>query len=190
MLKELITRNRSYRRFYQERRIEVGTLRELVELARLSSSGANFQSLRYVLSAEPERNARIFETLGWAGYLKKWPGPEEGERPSAYIVMLFDHSVAKTCFWDHGIAAQSIMLGAVERGLGGCMFGNIDREQLRQTLGLEERYEIMMVLALGKPKEDVRLVPLPPDGDIKYYRDAAGVHYVPKRELDDLVLNL
>lgn len=189
MLRELILKNRSYRRFYEEMLLDVRTLRELVDLARLSSSGANLQSLKYLLSVDPERNADIFATLGWAGYLKDWPGPEAGERPAAYIVMLLDRSVASNCFWDHGIAAQSIMLGAVERKLGGCMFGNVNRDELRRTLELDEKYQILMVLALGFPKEVVRLVPLGPDGNIKYYRDSAGVHYVPKRPLDDLILN-
>ena len=189
MLKELVLKNRSYRRFHEEYRLDVKVLRELVDLARLSSSGANLQSLKYILSTEPERNALIFATLGWAGYLKDWDGPAEGERPGGYIVMLFDRSLAKTHFWDHGIAAQSIMLGAVERGLGGCMFGNVDRDKLRENLGIDERYEILMVLAIGRPKEEVRLVPLGPDGDVKYYRDDDGVHYVPKRSLDDIILS-
>lgn len=188
MLRELVLKNRSYRRFHQEQRLERETLRELVDLARLSSSGANLQSLKYILSVEAERNARIFATLGWAAYLKQWPGPPEGERPSGYIVMLLDRSIATSSFWDHGIAAQSMLLGAVERGLGGCMFGNVDRDELRRVLELDERYEILMVIALGTPKEEVRLVPLGPDGDIRYYRDGNGVHFVPKRELDDLIL--
>ena len=188
MLKELILKNRSYRRFYEDYRISSETLLELVDLARLSSSGANLQSLKYVLSVDPERNATIFATLGWAAYLKDWLGPGEGERPSAYLIMLFDHDLAGTCFWDHGIAAQSILLGATERGLGGCMFGNVKRDELRQALNLDERHEIMMVIALGKPKEEVRLVPMGPDGDVKYYRDKNGAHYVPKRALNDIIL--
>ncbi len=188
MLREFVLKNRSYRRFHEEHRLDRDTLRELVDLARLSSSGANLQSLKFIFSIDQERNAHIFATLGWAGYLKDWDGPSEGERPSGYIVMLFDRSLAKTCFWDHGIAAQSILLGAVERNLGGCMFGNVDRDRLQQVLALDERYEILMVIALGKPKEEVRLVPLGVDGNIKYYRDAAGVHYVPKRSLDDIIL--
>ena len=130
-VRDLILKNRSYRRFYQSHQIEMSLLRDLVDLARLSSSGANLQPLKYLLSAEPARNARIFATLGWAGYLKDWSGPAEGERPSAYIVMLLDHRISKNPFWDHGIAAQSILLGAVEQGLGGCMFGNVNREELR-----------------------------------------------------------
>ena len=188
MLKELVLKNRSYRRFHEENRLDVELLRDLVDLARLSSSGANLQPLKYILSTEPEQNGRIFATLGWAGYLKDWDGPPEGERPSGYIVMLFDSTVSKTPFWDHGIAAQSILLGAVERGLGGCMFGNVNRDELRRSLGVDERHEILMVIAIGRPKEEVRLVPLGQDGDVKYYRDATGVHYVPKRSLDDIIL--
>jgi nitroreductase len=187
-IRELVLKNRSYRRFHQDHSLDRGALRELVDLARLSSSGANLQSLKYLLSTEPEQNARIFATLGWAGYLTGWDGPEEGERPSGYIVVLFDQSIGKTPFWDHGIAAQSILLGAAERGLGGCMFGNIRKDELRNSLGIGEQLEILLVIALGKPKEEVRLVQLGLDGDIKYYRDADGVHHVPKRSLDDIII--
>ena len=188
-IRELVLKNRTYRRFYQDHPLDHSTLRELVDLARLSSSGANLQSLKYFLSTEPELNTRIFATLGWAGYLKEWDGPEEGERPGGYIVVLFDRTIAKTPFWDHGIAAQSILLGAVERGLGGCMFGNIRKDELGRSLGIGEHLEILLVIALGRPKEEVRLVPIGPDGDVKYYRDANGVHYVPKRALEDIIIN-
>lgn len=187
-VRELVLKNRTYRRFYQDHPLERETLRELVDLARHSSSGGNLQPLKYLLSTEPELNARIFETVAWAGYLKEWPGPEEGERPTGYIVVMLDKSISKTPFWDHGLAAQSILLGAVERGLGGCMFGNIRKDDLAAVLGLAEHLEILMVIALGKPKEEVRLVPLGPDGDVKYYRDANGVHYVPKRELNGIII--
>jgi hypothetical protein len=124
----------------------------------------------------------------WAGYLSRWSGPAEGERPSAYIVILGDTELRKGFGCDHGIAAQSIMLGATERGLGGCMIGSIDRPKLRQVLDIPERYEILLVLALGKPAETVVLEDVGPDGDIKYYRDDEDVHHVPKRTLGELIL--
>jgi len=68
MIKDLIVKNRSYRRFHQELAVDRQTLRELIELARLSPSAANLQPLRYILSCEPEKNALIFPHLGWAGY--------------------------------------------------------------------------------------------------------------------------
>ncbi|UCC90096.1 MAG: nitroreductase family protein, partial [Anaerolineales bacterium] len=88
MIRDLILRNRTRRRFHPEVAIRVESLRELVDLARLSPSAANLQPLRYILSCDPQKNALIFPHLGWAGYLKDWPGPEEGERPSAYIIIL------------------------------------------------------------------------------------------------------
>ena len=120
--------------------------------------------------------------------MRSWSGPAEGERPSAYIVILGDTEISKSVGCDHGIAAQSIMLGATERGLGGCMIGSIKRDALRETLEIPERYEIQLVLALGKPAETVVLEDVGPDGDIKYYRDDQGVHHVPKRPLDELIL--
>lgn len=188
MLKELVRSTRSYRRFHQEVAVSLETLRELVDLARLSASGANKQPLKYILANEAERNAAIFQTLGWAGYLKDWPGPEEGERPAAYIVILGDTAIRSDFGVDPGIAAQSIMLGATEKGLGGCILHSIKRNALREALGIDERFQIELVLALGKPKETVVIDPVGPDGDIRYWRDADGVHHVPKRALDEILV--
>lgn len=188
MLKEIIKKNRSYRRFDESVAISKETLKELVELARLSGSAANLQPLKYILINEKDRNAVVFKHLRWAGYLKDWDGPVEGERPTAYIVMLHDQSISKNPFWDHGIASQSIMLGAVEKGYGGCMFGAFDKEGLTADLNVPEHLEILMVLALGKPVEEVVLEPLGEDGDIHYYRDANRVHHVPKRSLESMIL--
>jgi len=188
MLEDLVLKNRSYRRFHQDVPVDLETLRALVNLARLSASANNLQPLKYILSCEPETNASIFPHTRWAGYLKDWPGPAEGERPAAYIVILGDTEIRKSFGCDHGIAAQSIMLGATERGLGGCMIGSIDHDGLRQALDIPKQYEILLVLVLGKPKETVMLEEVGSDGDIRYYRDAQGVHHVPKRSLNELIL--
>ena len=188
-LKDLVTRTRSYRRFYQGEAVELDTLKEIVDLARLSASGSNKQPLKFVLSCDPKRNGLVFPHLRWAGYIQGWPGPSEGERPSAYVIILGDTGVSKSFGVDHGIAAQSIMLGATEHGLGGCMIGSIDRTRLQEELKIPKRYDILLVLALGKPKEKVVLEPVGPDGDIKYYRDEQNVHHVPKRSLDELILD-
>lgn len=188
MIKDFVLKNRSYRRFYQEVSIELETLRELVGLARLSASALNLQPLKYVLSCEPQKNALIFPHLAWAGYLKDWPGPSEGERPSAYIIILGDTDIYPSFGCDHGIAAQSILLGATEKGLGGCMIASVQTQKLAKALGLPPRYEILLVLALGKPKETVVIETVGPTGDIKYWRDSEGVHHVPKRALDDIIV--
>jgi len=188
MLRDLIMKNRSCRRFYQEVAIERETLRELVDLARCSASAANRQPLKYVLSCDPKKNAVIFSHLGFAGLLKDWPGPPEGERPSAYIIILLDTEISKSAGCDHGIAAQSILLGAREKGFAGCMHGAVKRDELSKALGIPPRYEILLVLSLGKPKEKVVLETVKPDGNTSYWRDSKGVHHVPKRPLDDIII--
>ena len=186
-LKELVLKNRSYRRFHQEIAIEFETLKQLVDLARLSASGKNLQPLKYILSCDLIKNASIFPQLGWAAYLKDWPGPSEGERPSAYIIILGDKKIRESFGCDYGIAAQSILLGATEQGLGGCIIATV-RKGLRQALSIPDQYEILLVIALGKPKEVVQIEPVGPDGDIKYWRDEAGIHHVPKRSLDEIIV--
>lgn len=188
MLRDLVVQNRSCRRFDQEYVIERATLAELVDLARLSPSAANLQPLKYILSCDPQTNARIFPHLAWAAYLKDWPGPAEGERPAAYIIVLGDTRISRNVGCDHGIAAQTMLLGATERGLAGCMIGLVAREDLRTALDISTRYEILLVLALGKRAEQAIIEPIGDQGDIKYWRDDQGVHHVPKRPLADLIV--
>jgi len=188
MIADLIRRNRSYRRFYQNHPVDRDTLEELVNLARLSPSAANLQPLNYILAADSEINAQIFECLAWAAYLKDWSGPQEGEQPSAYIVILADTTISKTVDCDHGIACQSILLGAREINLGGCIIASINREKLRDVLKINSKYKIMLVIALGKPREEVVIEAANPDDSIKYWRDDKNIHHVPKRNLNDIIL--
>lgn len=188
-LKELIFKTRSYRRFEESHRIETPILEELVDLARLSASGANRQPLKYLIYNSPDDCKRIFPSLVWAASLKEWNGPEPGERPSGYIIILGDKSISEVFGVDHGIAAQSIMLGASETGLGGCMIASIKREELRKELALPEKFELLLVLALGKPVEHVILDEIK-NGDVKYWRDSEKNHHVPKRSLKELIIYL
>ncbi len=189
MITELIQKNRSYRRFKQDHPIEFTALKELVNLARLSASANNAQPLKYFLSADSKTNNLIFPQLGWAGYLQDWPGPAEGERPSAYIIILGDKDIRQSFGCDHGIAAQSILLGAVEMGLGGCMMGSIKKAAVQEVLNIPANLEILLVIALGKPAEKVVLDEMKADSDIKYWRDESSIHHVPKRPLDEIIIN-
>jgi len=187
-IRELVIKNRSTRRFQQDSGIDRQTLVDLVDLARHSASGSNVQPLKFYLSCDPETNAVIFPHTRWAGAIEDWDGPEDGERPSAYIVILGDKKISESFGVDHGIAAQSIMLGAVESGLSGCMIGSVQRVKLHGKLNLPDHLHILLVLALGKPNETIIIEPLEPGGDIKYWHDQNGVHHVPKRSLKELIV--
>ena len=189
MIAELIRQNRSCRRFDQTHTVAMESLRELVDLARLSASAANRQPLKYVLATRPQMNDRIFACLTWAAYLKDWPGPREGERPSAYILILGDSAISKEINCDHGIAAQSILLGAREKGLAGCIFGTVNRKKLMETLDLPPQHKILLVLAIGKPKEQAVIEAVGPEDNIRYWRDEEKVHHVPKRTLADIIIS-
>ena len=189
MIKDLVSKNRSFRRFHQDAAVRRDTLRDLVDLARLSASAANQQPLKYIVSCDPDTNAAIFATLSWAAALKDWPGPSEGERPSAYIIVLEDTQLSNAFLkCDVGIAAQSILLGATEKGLGGCMIASIQREVLRGKFDIPAHLEIALIIALGKPKEEVVLEDLVSSGSVNYWRDETGVHHVPKRLLEDIII--
>lgn len=188
MFKDLVLRNRSYRRFNHSKLISSATLRELVDLARLTPSGRNMQPLKYLLVTSEEACARLYPQLSWAGYLKDWDGPVENERPTAYVIMLGDTALAPNFGIDPGIAAQTLLLGAVEQGLGGCIFGTIKRDEIRTLFEISAQFEVLYVIALGEPVEKVVIEDVKVDGDIKYWRDADQVHHLPKRALADMIV--
>ncbi len=188
MLKDLVRKNRSYRRFYQNVRISEKNLIDLVDLARLAPSAKNSQALKYFISNTNEINNEIFETLAWAGYLKNWDGPKEGERPSAYIIVFLDKNITDNNYCDHNLAVQNILLGAVEKGLGGCIIAAFNRKIITEIVNPIENIEPLLVLALGKPKEEINLYEINPNDDIKYWRDSNQIHQVPKRKINDILL--
>jgi nitroreductase len=188
-LKDLIIKTRTCRRFEESHRIESATLENLVDLARMSASGGNRQPLKFLLYNKPEECDKIFPFLAWAGYLEDWAGPVKGEWPSAYIIILGDKSITEIFGIDHGIAAQSIMLGSTDAGLGGCIIASIKREELSDEMGIPDKFEILLVLALGKPVENVIIDEIK-NNDVKYWRDNEKNHHVPKRSLKELIIKL
>jgi len=186
--RDIVTRSRSYRRFDASFRLDDGLLAGLVELACYVPSSRNLQPLKYVAVSDREGCDAVFGCLSWAGYLDDWHGPPEHERPAAYLVMLRDLAISSGAACDCGIAAQTILLGATSIGLGGCMVASVDRDRLCAILNIPVRYAIEFVLALGKPVEPVVIEQMREGGDVRYYRDAHGIHHVPKRTLEEVLL--
>lgn len=187
MLKNLIRRSRSFRRFDEKIVIPHDTLRGFLDMARMTPSAKNLQPLKYVLVSNKRMNNAIFNTLAWAGYLKDWEGPAEGERPTSYIIMLGDRRLTDDYNVDPGIAAQTIMLAAAESGYGGCIIGSVDRIKLAEILDLPDHFDIIQVLALGQPAEKV-VIEEAREGNIVYWRDQDNLHHVPKRRLDEIII--
>lgn len=187
MIRDLITKNRSYRRFDPSAKISFSQIKKWIELARFSASGRNIQSLKYAVSTEEQTNNKIFPNLGWAGYLTDWKGPTENERPVAYIAVLHDKKLSDNYYCDDGIAMQSILLGAVEDGFGGCMIGTVNKNKVAKILKLPEHLEILWLVALGKPVETCVLDDVK-NNDVKYWRDSNKIHHVPKRPLNEIIL--
>lgn len=183
MIKDLALKNRSYRRFHQDVPIEHETMRELVDLVRLCASAANRQALKYIISSDPIINALIFP------HIRIDNNPVEGERPSAYIIVLEDTRIGSVMqYVDCGITAQTILLGAVEKGFGGCMVGNVLRDDLRKALNIPSHLEILLVIALGKPKEEMIIEAIGEDGFMQQWWDEKGARHLYKRALDDIIV--
>ena len=181
----LIERARSYRRFDSSYKISDGVLRGILEAARLTPSGANRQSIRY-LPITGEDGTRFMRTHSkWAAYLAEWEGPSEAEAPTAWILLLTP-AESEAPKIDLGITAEAIVLASAAVGLGSCILLSIDREAIAERFGIGGEMRIDLAIAIGKPSETVRVVDVE-NGDIRYYRDGAGRHLVPKRSLDELI---
>ena len=191
MIKDLVRKNRSYRGYDESRKITEDELKDLVDTARVAGSAANLQPLKYRLVCSEAEVAKLNGITRWGKMLKDIELPHKGKFPTAYIVICVDTDIAKVpenANTDIGIAAQTILLAAVEQGLGGCMIGNYEKAQAAEALALPARFVPQLIVAIGKPDETVVLTDTGEDGSVKYYRDANDVHYVPKRKLEDILL--
>jgi nitroreductase len=188
-VRNLVKKSRSYRRFDEQRSIEREIIVDLVDIARFCPSARNRQPLRYVVSTDPEKTARIRDCLMFALDLPDWGGPVKGERPVAYITIVTVDKCTPYTGHDVGIAAQTMLLAAAERGFNGCMFGSIKKKELKSVLSLPEHFEIQLVLAFGYPAEQVVLEEVGNDGKTNYWRDPEGVHHVPKRALSEVLIH-
>ncbi|MDI9497161.1 MAG: nitroreductase family protein [Bacillota bacterium] len=188
--KKLVLETRSVRRFQQEPAPGREQLEAWVDLARRTPSATNRQPLRYLVVAGAEDCARLFPSLHWAGALKDWPGPAEGERPTGYVLLLRDSRLSKTREHDEGIAAYALQLAARADGYGSCMLGAIERDRIRAEFSLPEWCEIILVLAFGIQGETIVLEDAGTGvASPSYYRDADSVHHVPKRTLKDVLID-
>jgi nitroreductase len=181
---EAILSRRTIRRFKQKP-VDVKLLKKFVNAARVAPSAANLQPLEYFIISEKKLCARVFETLGWAGYIKpKWT-PDESEQPTAYIVILVREDLNKYYKWDVGLSAENIMLVAEEENIGSCILLNINRKKLREILGIPDSLYIDSVIALGYKSETAIMEDMV--DSVEYYRDENDVLHVPKRKITDIL---
>ena len=188
---ELVRKNRSYRGFDESCCVSRDALEEMVSCARMTASTMNIQPLKYYLGTEPNLVREVLGGVRFAGALHGFKLPEDGKHPTAFIVICQDTSIHENLELfriDVGIAAQTVLLKATEMGLGGCMMSTFQETKLRRALNLPEKVIPVLVLALGKPREDIVLVDAEEGGATKYYRDEQGTHFVPKRKISELIL--
>ncbi len=187
MFSDLVKATRSFRNFDPTFRLDDVTIKSLIELCRYTPSTANKQSIKFAYACTEELCDKIFHLLGWAGYLKDNKPPYDGNVPAGYILLCYDTEIAPELEIDAGICAQTIVLGAMDMGIGACMLGSFNKEKITEIFSLSEHIKPRLIIALGRPKETVEVVDIK-DGDVRYYRVSKDKHIVPKRTLDEILL--
>lgn len=190
ILKGLLKKDRSYRRFDENQIIDKKELLNLVDLTRYCASGRNLQPMKYYITNDRSVCDKIFPLLKWAGYLVDWEGPSEGERPTAYLIQCLNTNLTKNYLCDDGLQLQAITLGATAEGLGCCIIKSFNVLKIKEILNLPDYLEPLYVIAIGKPIEKVVIENMEnkENDNIKYYRTSDGIHHVPKRTLNDLLI--
>ncbi len=187
--RDLVVSTRSIRRFNSEKPVSIDILRQMVDMARQTSSWRNKQPLKFILVNGEKSRSKVFSCLNWAKALKNWGGPTEGEQPAGYVIILGDTSISDKYSIDPGIVSQTLMLAAKSFDLGGCIMASVDRDLLRQKLNISEHFEILLVVAVGEQAEDVQLEIREAGDERPYWRDESDVHHVPKRSLAEVTIS-
>ncbi len=191
MFRDIVLKNRSYRGFNQERKITKEELIDLVDIARFAPSSVNLQPLKYRVVFEESEMVELRPLLNWAKALTELKLPHEGMQPTGAIIICLDEKItteAARVQKDIGIVAQTMLLGSIEKGLGGCMIGNFVPSKVSACVGLPEHLKPQLVIAFGEPKEEIVLTEVSEGESITYYRDENDVHYVPKKKLEDVLI--
>lgn len=191
MFKDLVKLNRSYRGYDETYVMTKEVLLDLVDCARLSPSSVNAQPFKYFLAFEKETVRKIQSLTKWARALPDMELPHKGMCPTGFIVICQDLNIGESLARyqkDVGIVAQTILLAATEKDLGGCMIGNFGAEPVKEALELDEHLMPVLIIALRKPNEKIVLKDIETGEDTTYYRDEDDVHYVPKRKLSDIII--
>ena len=183
-LETLLKRNRSYRGYDASRVVTEADLLKMLEVVPWVGSGMNAQPLRFKLVTGADA-ALVHPLVKLGAALPEEHLPHTGEEPSAYIVVCSTAPENRVVDIDLGIAAQSILLRAVEMGLGGIFILNFQPSELAAALQLPSLP--LAVLGIGKPIESIFMVPASPGDSLDYYRKD-GAHFVPKLQLNDLLL--
>lgn len=181
---DTILSRRSIRR-YKQKPIKFELLKKFVNAARLAPSGANLQPLEFLIVQDRNLCAQIFETIGWAGYIKpKWtPKPEE--RPTAYIIIIVNNMSNPWYQRDVGLASANIILAAEEEGIGSCILCKIDKGKIKKILSIPSGKDVDSVISLGYKDEEPTVEEL--KDSVEYWRDENQILHVPKRKLEDII---
>lgn len=188
--KELVYSSRTNRSFDESRIISREELVYLVDLARHTPAAMNMQPLKFRLVYEKEELDKTLSITAWGGALPELKLPPDGHAPTAYIIICHDTNVTEsspTFLIDVGIVAQTMMLGATDMGLRGCILGSAKADDLKKVLGLSDNLLPKLTIALGKGEDRVEIVDAK-DGNIKYFRDENNTHFVPKRTLEEMII--
>lgn len=183
-LLKLLQRNRSHRAYDVSFQVREDQLRRIIGVNRYTPSARNQQVLRFrmVLSDEAEK---VLPHIRLGAALPELNLPQKGSEPRAFIIICSIAEESRFVDIDLGIAAQSMLLQATEIGLNGICIAAFDKQRIKEQFNLP--YEPLMILAIGRGKDNIVLTEIKANESHNYYRKD-GIHYVPKLSFEELII--
>jgi nitroreductase len=188
---EATVTRRSIRRF-KDKPVPGEVLEKCVDAGRLAPSGRNHQVCEYIVVNDTQLLPEMFDCVG--GGVKLPPekgGPRPENTPKAYMIILInkswegDANRRKITLYDVGMAAENIILVALEEGIGACPVLMFNEDKLKQILDIPDGYDVALVIVMGYPDESP--VTEVATGSIDLKLDDQLVRHVPKRKLSDII---
>ncbi len=184
-LDSLLLMNRSYRGYDKSDVVSLETLKLIVGVNNKIPSARNQQVLRFKLVNRDNGAEYVLQNIKLGGALPELNLPLKNSEPEAFIIVCSMVEESKMVDVDAGISVQSMLLKAVELGYNGVIIGAFNKSALKKVLNLP--YEPLLVVAIGKGAESIRLTEIGEGDSHKYYRNE-GTHYVPKVRIEDLLI--
>ena len=147
MLLDCIKKRYSVRKFL-DKPVEQEKIDILLEAARLAPSASNKQTWHFVVIRDKEKRKQLTGICRGQSFVS--------EAPITIAVCNTNLDYIMTCgqkapVIDGAIAAEHIVLQAVELGLGSCWIGAFYHDKMAELINLPQNYEIIGLLPIGYP---------------------------------------
>lgn len=146
---ETVIKTRRSVRLYSSKDLSQETIAKVLDAARVAPSGNNLQPWKFIVVRDTGKKEKIAQACYGQNFVSRapvvivacgipYPNRYEPRKELSYLV-------------DVVIAIDHLILACRNEGLGACWVGAFHAEPIKETLGIPEHIEVVMVIPVGYP---------------------------------------